>query len=302
MAGQLRAVPRSAQAPAYAALAALALLASILAQQAGLSFGGFAQPLLSILLMAAIAAIYRRRQPTMQIADMASYAILWLGFLPVAAILTYVAARHGQALADARLAAFDAGLGFDWMAWRHFVDRHPLLGQAFALVYPTIFPQVAFALVFFSVTRRPERNDELWWSVLLTLLLTCIGSALLPALGAGVGANGAGPAAVHLPHLLALRDGSIQHVALVDMQGIISMPSYHTVLALLIPIVFRGYRTLFWLLLALNVFMLFSLPTQGNHYLADILAGILLTLPCSFLVQRWLGRRRHGASWPAASD
>ena len=59
-----------------------------------------------------------------------------------------------------------------------------------------------------------------------------------------------------------------------EFQGLITMPSYHTVLAILIIYVYRGCGRLFTLALAFNGLMLLSLPSEGGHYVIDVIAGI----------------------------
>jgi hypothetical protein len=289
---------RSTQPLAYAWLLAMALFTFVCTQSSAIAIERSDKQMLSVAFMALLLLVYRRRQPTMQIADMASYGLLWIGFLLFGATLTYVAASTARPLCDAGFAALDASLGFDWLAWTAFVERHRLLDLAFKLVYPTIFPQVLFAIIYFAIKRRPERNDELWWTAALALAVTTIGFALFPGLGAGIHFDRMElPMRTYLPDLLNLRDqAGMHHFSVSHMQGIITMPSYHAVLAVIIPIAFRGLRTLFWCTLLLNSFMLFSLPSEGSHYLCDIVAGIVVALACSCCVQRLMGAlasRRH---------
>jgi hypothetical protein len=281
---------RSTQALAYALVLCLALSALAAIHWTGISIEGSDRHLLSLAVMALLALVYRRRQPTMQIADLASYGILWNGYLLFAGAMTYAAASTALPLQDASFAALDASLGFDWLAWATYVEQHPLLDRAFALVYPTIFPQVLAAIIYFSVKMRPDRNDELWWTAALSLVVTTVGFALLPGLGAGIHFDKmAVPMRTYLPDLLNLRDSaSVHHFSLLEMQGLITMPSYHAVLAVIIPIALRGLPTLFWGALLLNGFMLFSLPSEGSHYLCDIVAGVLVALASSWCVQRQL--------------
>jgi membrane-associated phospholipid phosphatase len=72
--------------------------------------------------------------------------------------------------------------------------------------------------------------------------------------------------------LLALRGGGPLSFDLSQLQGLISFPSYHTVLAVLLTYAHR--RSLLLIPIALvNGIMLFSIPTVGQHYLVDIIAG-----------------------------
>ena len=55
--------------------------------------------------------------------------------------------------------------------------------------------------------------------------------------------------------------------------GIIAFPSFHTVMAILFTVSFRGHR---WLMAGfglLNLLMLSAVPFQGDHYLVDMIAG-----------------------------
>ena len=76
------------------------------------------------------------------------------------------------------------------------------------------------------------------------------------------------------------------------MQGIITMPSYHTVLAVLFTYAFRRTGLVGYGIATLNLVMLLSIPPIGGHYLVDVLAGGALALG-AIAVQR---APRHGVS------
>jgi hypothetical protein len=281
---------RTTQPLAYLFVAIATLLIVISSHVIGLTFVRSDNQALAIALMAALVLIYRRRQPTMQIADLASYGILWAAFMLLGAMLTYIVASSARPLADTTFVLWDSALGFDWLAWKVYVENHPYIENAFSVVYPTIFPQILAAMIYFSMTRRPDRNDELWWSAVLTLLVTTIGFGFFPGLGAGASFDRLEvPMTTYLPDLLTLRDASgLHNFTVMNMQGIITMPSYHAVLAVIITTVLRGIPRLFWPAVLFNGFMLFSLPTHGSHYLVDVIAGVFVALICSWIVRRSL--------------
>jgi membrane-associated phospholipid phosphatase len=62
-----------------------------------------------------------------------------------------------------------------------------------------------------------------------------------------------------------------------QLQGLISFPSYHTVLAVLLTYAHRRSRLLVPIALV-NGIMLFSIPSYGGHYLIDIFAGAVVAL------------------------
>jgi membrane-associated phospholipid phosphatase len=48
-------------------------------------------------------------------------------------------------------------------------------------------------------------------------------------------------------------------------------------MAVLFTYSLRRLRLLFYIAVPLNVLMILSTPTQGGHYLADVIAGLLLS-------------------------
>ena len=95
-----------------------------------------------------------------------------------------------------------------------------------------------------------------------------------------------------LRDLLALRAGGPWHFELSAMQGIVTMPSYHTVMAVLFTYAFRRTGLVGYGIATLNLVMLLSIPPIGGHYLVDMLAGGALALG-AIAVQR---APRHGVS------
>ena len=65
--------------------------------------------------------------------------------------------------------------------------------------------------------------------------------------------------------------------AATEMAGIVSFPSYHTILALLLPYAARGSGRPGAVLLLWNLAMMPSIVPIGGHYLTDQLGGTALT-------------------------
>ncbi len=80
----------------------------------------------------------------------------------------------------------------------------------------------------------------------------------------------------------------------------ITFPSYHSVMAVLLAYAARG-TFLSFLSLVLNALMLVSVPTEGGHYLTDAIAGIAIAVSSILLVRftaRWLTRRNAPRQTP----
>ena len=262
------------KATAACAIAALAICDWVWASHAGLTFGHWTQFAVLTGLLLAIGFFYGSIRRNAQLADMALWGALVTVFSLAAAIFTYLTATLAFPLVDGELARIDAGLGFSWPAWFHFVNSHPLLKGLFVIIYASLLPECAASIIYFAHRRQSDRIAEFLWGALFSILITAAISGIVPALGAFVHFGVPGPAkATYLPHLLALREGTASSFSLNEIQGIITMPSYHTVLAILIIYAYRGCGRLFALALALNGVMLLSLPSEGGHYLVDLIAG-----------------------------
>ena len=74
-----------------------------------------------------------------------------------------------------------------------------------------------------------------------------------------------------------LRAGNPSAFDLSRLQGLISFPSYHTVLAVLLTHAHRRSKLLIPIA-AINGVMLLSIPLFGGHYLVDMIAGAAVAL------------------------
>ena len=83
-----------------------------------------------------------------------------------------------------------------------------------------------------------------------------------------------------------LRNGTLNVFDLADMQGLVSMPSMHVTMAVLFVQALKGVPGIAAPALVLNAMMIASAPSQGGHYIADVLAGLLLAWATIRLVQQ----------------
>jgi len=263
------------KAAAACAIAALALCDWLWARHAGLTFSHWTQVVVLTGLLLAIGFFYGSIRRNAQLADMALWGALVAACSVAAAIFTYLTATLGFPLVDSELVTIDAGLGFRWPAWFQFVNSHPLLKTLFVILYTSLLPECAASILYFAHRSRSDRIAEFLLGALISILIAATISGIFPALGAFAHFGVPGPTWANYPsHLLALREGGAASFSVNEFQGIITMPSYHTVLAILIIYAYRGFGRLFALALALNGLMLLSLPSEGGHYVIDVIAGV----------------------------
>lgn len=212
--------------------------------------------------------------------------------------LSYAVQKFGSPLQDGTLIAFDRTLGFDCVAFMTWAAGHGRVYELLGKMYQQ-FPYVALAVFACGMIFHPGQDvgPRFLVSFIIAVLLTALVSALIPAYGAVIlldptlasGAVGATPVA----HLDALRSGLMREMP-AQMGGLISFPSMHAGLGLLILHSLRRS----WLLPLFAphalVFMLTAL-THGGHYLADCLAALPLAAASIWLSQALLAGRRSTA-------
>lgn len=214
---------------------------------------------------------------------------------PALKVYNHLVMTTALPLADARLAAWDSALGFDWLGYLLWLDRQPLLLQAMDITYGglTVYSSVAFLLVLLLVGVARAREF-----VLLFLLTAAAASTIglfFPAEAAMV-YYAPDPklfwmvrpdfGAYHIEALEQLRKGAAPVLDLRHMPGLTTFPSFHTAMGLVVIWCARGSRPLFAPMLALNGLMIASTPVLGGHYFVDILAGFALAAAAVLLLRQ----------------
>lgn len=255
------------------ALLALFALEIVLIKKSQISFDSYSGVLLAVIGLLVISLIYGKNGRSLKLSQMAYFGAITIASGIAGLILSYLAAAASHKLFDEEYAALDAALGLNFLEWFVFLETQPLLNYILKLAYSSLLLQLAFSVVYFSHTLQTNRNKELFWIVLLSATVTSALSAIFPALGPHYHFNFLMDKAIHIPDVLLLRSLAAETFSVTELEGIIVLPSFHTVLAIVFSYVHRGRQVIFPAILTLNLLMLISTPTHGGHYFADIIAG-----------------------------
>jgi hypothetical protein len=209
----------------------------------------------------------------------ALFGVLYLATTCVFGILAaYSIQRLGFPLRDDFLGNADRALGFNWLAFARWVDSHVFVQTVFHTAYDTIFPQIVLAVVVLAFSSRPEELRTFLLAMAIAFIFTIIISALVPAAGPIVFADRSSfsvlqfTGATPIDHLLRLREAG--PLVMTDHPGgIATFPSFHTTVAVLVPLTLRGFPPVFAALVILDAAMLGGTLSEGAHYLTDVLAG-----------------------------
>jgi membrane-associated phospholipid phosphatase len=239
---------------------------------------------LSVGLLALIWTVYGRTGRSDRIAGTAAAgAVLLIGMALLSTSSYVAAALTPLPLFDNALASADRALGFDWTAWTAAIQRHPVVSRVLEASYNAMLPELVGAVLYLGFRR--EARSLLTSLIVAGLITVCI-SGLVPAIGHL-------PNAPHVPALLALRAGRVLDGI---PQGLVSFPSYHAAVAILLTIAFRRHAWLFPVACVVNGLMVISTLTTGGHYLVDVLAGAGVAWISHRIAQRNLRGRSLAAS------
>ena len=229
-----------------------------------------------------LATAYRRWRPDPRLSASLTAIAQMIVVSGAAGCLSYAVAATGGAPWDGTLAGWDTALGLDWRGYLAVVDGRSWLAEALGLAYASFQLQILLVLLALGFSGRTTALRCFVLAFTLAALATVLVSALTPAvemwmhLGLDPAAfpnipptGSAGRALV----LDALRDGTLKTVAFDRIEGIITFPSFHSAVAVLVAASLWPVRALRWPILALDALMLAATPIFGGHYFVDVLSG-----------------------------
>jgi membrane-associated phospholipid phosphatase len=201
-------------------------------------------------------------------------------------ILSYIAAIFSAPYRfyDAELMAIDRGLGFDWLAYIAWVNANPMVNEILKFAYHSVFqiPCLFLGLIF-------TKNYNRLYSVMLCLIISVITvialSAIFPSIApfTYLKINPHDypnvymlPAYAHIEDLYRMRFDTEKTIILSALKGIITFPSFHASLSLILAWGFWSIPLLRFPFLLLNLIMFAAIPVSGGHYLTDMLAGAVI--------------------------
>jgi membrane-associated phospholipid phosphatase len=252
------------------------------------SFSGIA---LALVVIAAF-SVYRRHD--WRLADSALIVAAATGGLMLCGLVSNIGLRLGLPLADLALARTDAYLKLDAPAAVRFTATHPLVAELLHQAYNSSGILCVAAIAW----RLIQNNRAALWRTAVTAIVamqaTALISVLLPARGAiltfgldtlqGRGLPfGAGNYSVgSFNHFYS---GSDPLVTLSKLDGIVTFPSFHTVMALLILQGFHDTR-LRMIALVWSALTIISTVPMGGHYVTDLAGGFVVWC-AAYLLACW---------------
>ena len=204
---------------------------------------------------------------------------LLVALTAIVAPAQYAAVALRRPLIDPQLAAADRALGINVATLAQWTTAHPRVTIGLALAYVSFLPQLFLPIVVLGLVFR--EREALWEFVFhyhFCLLATLVALALFPAACAFqyYGIASAFDQSRFVAHFGALRDGTFHVISFTNLEGLISMPSFHVAGGLMVTWAFRRHRALFVPVAILNVLMIAATFLSGAHYFVDVVASCAL--------------------------
>jgi hypothetical protein len=249
-----------------------------------IAWGTFATPAGAAAALALGAWAYRRWRHDPKLASALENTAQLVAFAAVGAPLSYLAAASGLPLQDHVFDAMDRALGLDWMALLGVMNAQPVLYNLLGPIYLSLTLQMTTVVLCLAYTGRFVWLRVYMLAFIFAALATIAVSAVLPAAGVWpyYGLTAADSAHVYpavadsWPVFFGLRDGSYRALVAIGAQGIITFPSLHAALAVIVIAALWPVAALRWVAAAVNAAMLAATPIDGSHYFIDIAAGLVV--------------------------
>ncbi|MEP2978535.1 MAG: phosphatase PAP2 family protein [Lentilitoribacter sp.] len=200
-------------------------------------------------------------------------------------LATYLAYSLNMPLADDTLVTMDRSLGFNWLAFIQFVDSSESLSNWLNTAYGSLKYQLLLTPILLCFVNQIPRAIAFIFGYALMVLIASLITIWFPALGtytvyeldASLLQNINVKFAYHfLDEFNAVRSGEPFTLELSNAAGIVTFPSVHAGMGFFIIWALWRVKYLNLPCLFLNISMAISAISHANHYLVDVLAGLLL--------------------------
>lgn len=202
-------------------------------------------------------------------------------------IFICLASATDRPMADAELAAIDRMIGFDWLAFLVAANSNMLASSVLVFAYHSVAAQTFITIAWHTIMHRFERLFEFNALMVVSLAITGLIMALVPAGGAytyfqptpEMFDNFTSEAGMwHYAELMRLRSGEPVAILVSEAKPLVTFPSFHTALGILIVYSVRGTRMLVIPAAVLNSLMIVATIPEGGHHFIDVVAGTIVAL------------------------
>jgi hypothetical protein len=242
------------------------------------------------------------RPRTWILAETMAVLVLIITLSQILCSMQYPAAALGRPLIDPILASADAILGINVESLAQWTRAHPTVSDALSQAYFTLLWQFALVIPALGILLRDR--DALWeyaFHYHFCLLVALAAFILWPAACAFqyYGFESTIDQTRFIHHFNALRDGSMTVVRMNDIEGLVSVPSFHVAGALMISWAFRRRVLILVPVTVVNCALIAATFMSGAHYVVDALLSLPLFAASIFVYRKWAAPLHRISDRPA---
>ena len=257
-------------------------------------------------LMFGLSFIYRRNGRSERLGTVTMCTGLFMIFTALMALLNYLFLPNLRPTLDLWLVSLDAKLGYDWVEAVTWSVSHPLINDILRYAYLSNLYQVVVLILVLGFSGRIYALH----GMILTMTLSGSVTVLFWVLFPSIGPSALFPLPDSVTSLSQQVVGTFYGRELTDLlytgtemimpndtRGLISFPSFHTVMALAGIWYSRPIKWLFPFFVLLNLAVLPAVLVHGGHHLVDIPAGMVVFALCAWATELFQ-RRFDGQEKP----
>jgi hypothetical protein len=231
----------------------------------------------------------------------AEIMLIFALLLALGAILTpaqYVAAALNRPTIDPVLARADALLGVHVPTLTAWTREHPRFNRWLIWAYFTLLWQFALVVPGLALVRDRRALWEFVFHFHVCAAVTIVAFAVFPAACAFnyYGFESTISQARFIAHFNGARNGSLRVIEFGNMEGLVSMPSFHVAGAMMVTWAFRRRAWALVPLVAINVLLIVATFMTGAHYVVDTLGTFVMFAGSLWLWRVWGVRLLGGAA------
>ncbi len=228
--------------------------------------------------------IRHNEQGYVLVSALAFFLLAW----PALRIFNHLSMTLSLPLADDMLSKVDIAMGFDWPAYITWLNANHRFFYSIEWTYASLDKYSAVFLIIWALCDdKKERCFEFIALFITSSSLCMVIGALFPALGS-VAFYAMDYTKLEyidptmgryaIDDIVSLRENIAPVLNLSKLPGLVTFPSFHSALGLLIIYVCRKKLWLFILSAIVNLLMIATTPLLGGHYFVDLIGAVFFAL------------------------
>jgi len=227
------------------------------------------------------------------IAEMFLALALFTSISAIAPPGQYAAVAFKRPLFDTWAAAVDSSLGVNVSTWAAWTSAHPRLLKVLLYAYMSLLGQFFLPLLVLGAWYR--NRERLWefafhFHVCSAITVACLAIWPVSEPLFHYGFKPSFNADHYVEQFTAVYSGALTIVNSDNMEGLVSLPSFHAAGALMVTWALRQSR--FWLaiLIPVNAALIAATVMTGIHYVADLIGTAIMCALSLWLYRRFAAR------------